>query len=105
MTPENSREGPTMTAADCKELEDLPNIGPKMAADFRRLGITRPAQLKGRDPYRLYEQLCRATGGRQDPCVLDVFIAATAFVNGAPARPWWHYTAGRKRELARRTPQ
>ncbi|MBO0698462.1 MAG: helix-hairpin-helix domain-containing protein [Zavarzinella sp.] len=90
-----------MTARDCRELEDLPNIGPKMAADFRLLGIDRPAQLKGRDPYRLYEQLCRATGVRQDPCVLDVFIAATRFLAGDPARPWWHYTAERKRTLAR----
>jgi Pathogenicity locus len=88
-----------MTASECTELEDLPNIGPKMAADFRRLGITRPAQLKGRDPYRLYEQLCRVTGVRHDPCVLDVFIAATRFVGGDPARPWWHYTAERKRTL------
>ena len=91
-----------MTAKDCQKLEDLPNIGPKMAADLRLLRIDRPNQLKGRDPYRLYEQLCRATGVRQDPCVLDVFIAATAFVGGAPARPWWHYTAERKRTLRRR---
>jgi hypothetical protein len=91
-----------MTADECRELEDLPNIGPKMAADFRLLGITKPAQLKGKDPYRLYAALCRATGVRQDPCVLDVFIAATRFVGGDPARPWWHYTAERKRALARR---
>jgi Pathogenicity locus len=39
-----------MTADDCPELEDLPNIGPKTAADFRLLGISRPKQLKGKDP-------------------------------------------------------
>jgi hypothetical protein len=88
-----------MTIKDCTDLEDLPNVGPKTAADFRRLGITRPQQLKGKDPYRLYERLCRVTGVRHDPCVLDVFIAATDFAGGAPARPWWHYTAGRKRTL------
>jgi len=91
-----------MTVADCAELEDLPNVGPKTAADFRLLGITNPRQLKGRDPYQLYESLCRATGVRQDPCVLDVFIAATRFVGGETARPWWHYTAERKRTLAGR---
>ena len=89
-----------MTAADCHELEDLPNIGPKMAADCRLMGITKPQQLKGKDPYKLYERLCALTGVRQDPCVLDVFIAATRFVGGGPARPWWHYTAERKRTLA-----
>jgi hypothetical protein len=91
-----------MTADDCAELEDLPNIGPKTAADFRLLGITKPHHLKGRDPYQLYEALCRVTGVRQDRCVLDVFIAATRFVGGDPARPWWHYTAERKRTLAAR---
>lgn len=91
-----------MTVDDCPELEDLPNIGPKMAADFRLMGITKPKQLAGKDPYKLYEKLCRLTGVRQDPCVLDVFIAATRFVGGEPARPWWHYTAERKR--AKREP-
>jgi hypothetical protein len=94
---------PLMTVDDCPELEDLPNIGPKMAADFRLMGITKPKQLAGKDPYKLYERLCRLTGVRQDPCVLDVFIAATRFVGGEPPRPWWHYTAERKRNLAGRS--
>jgi hypothetical protein len=89
-----------MTADDCPELEDLPNIGPKTAADFRLLGISRPKQLKGKDPYQLYEKQCRARGVRQDPCVLDVFIAAVRFVEGDPARPWWYYTKERRRALA-----
>ena len=91
-----------MTVDDCAELEDLPNVGPATAADFRLLGITRPRQLKGKDPFRLYEQLCARTGVRHDPCVIDVFIAVTRFVGGEPARPWWHYTAERKRLLAGR---
>jgi hypothetical protein len=89
-----------MTLDDCRELEDLPNIGPKMAADFRMMGITTPKQLRGRDPFAMYEKLCKLTGVRQDPCVLDVFIAATRFVSGEPAKPWWKYTAERKRLTA-----
>ena len=81
-------------------LEDLPNVGPAIAADFRRLGIRTPAALKGRDPYALYAALNRVTGQRHDPCVLDTFIAVVRFVDGAPARPWWHYTAERKETLA-----
>jgi hypothetical protein len=34
--------------------------------------------------------------------VLDVFISAVRFMEGAPARPWWRYTAERKRALAAR---
>ena len=92
-----------MTLDDCRELEDLPNIGPKMAADFRLMGITKPKQLKGRDPFALYERLCKLTGTRQDPCVLDVFIAATRFADGEAAKPWWKYTKERKRLVAARS--
>lgn len=81
------------------QLTDLPNIGPAMAADLRRLGIERPEQLAGRDPYALYEQLCAATAVRHDPCVLDVFISITRFVAGDAPQPWWAYTAERKRRL------
>jgi hypothetical protein len=83
-------------------LEDIPNVGPAIAADFRQLGIATPAELVGRDPYELYDELCRTTGVRHDPCVLDVFISAVRYMEGAPKRPWWKYTAERKRELAAR---
>jgi hypothetical protein len=83
-------------AGECQRLEQLPNIGPSLSADLRLLGVQHPQQLVGRDAFDLYQALCRATGKRQDPCVLDTFLAATDFMCGAPARPWWHYTAGRK---------
>jgi hypothetical protein len=83
-------------------LEDLPNVGPATAEDLRSLGIVRPAQLVGQDPYALYDQLCARTGVRQDPCVYDVFISVVRYMEGAPAWPWWHYTPERKRTLARR---
>jgi hypothetical protein len=83
-------------------LEDLPNVGPAIAADFVRLGIRTPRELAGRDPYALYDELNRVTGTRHDPCVLDTFISAVRFMDGAPARPWWKYTAERKRMLAKR---
>lgn len=88
-----------MSGDECTDLEDLPNVGRAMAGDLRLLGITKPKQLCGRDPYRLYEKLCRVTGERQDPCVLDVFISIVRFMDGEPARPWWHYTAERKRSM------
>lgn len=87
------------TAAEARKLEDLPNIGKAMAGDFRLLGIEHPRQLVGRDPYRLYDELCAATNARHDPCVIDTFISAVRFMEGAPPHPWWHYTAERKRQL------
>jgi D-alanyl-D-alanine dipeptidase len=84
------------SADDCAALEQLPNIGPSLAADLRLIGITHPRDLRGKDPFVLYQKLCAATGERQDPCVLDTFMAATDFMRGAAAAPWWHYTAQRK---------
>ncbi len=83
-------------AAQCERLEQLPNIGPALAADLRLIGVHTPADLRGKDPFVLYQKLCAATGQRQDPCVLDTFMAATDFMRGAPAAPWWTYTAQRK---------
>ena len=79
-----------------RTLTDLPNVGPAVAADLHRLGIDSPEQLRGRDAFALYDQLCAITGCRQDPCVIDVFLSIIRFMEGDEARPWWHYTAQRK---------
>lgn len=84
-------------AGECERLEQLPNIGPALAADLRLVGITHPLALAEADALALYRALERATGRRQDPCVLDTFMAACEFMRGGPARPWWSFTAERKR--------
>ena len=84
------------SAADCQRLEQLPNIGPAMAADLRALGIQHPTELAQRDAFALYQSLCSLSGKRQDPCVLDTFMAATDFMRGAAPAPWWAYTARRR---------
>jgi hypothetical protein len=91
------------TGRDVAALEDIPNVGPAIASDLRQLGITSPIDLPGRDPYDMYEDLCRKTGKRHDACLLDTFIAAVRFMEGEPKRAWWKYTAQRKRELAKRS--
>lgn len=93
-------EGGAADRSDFEELEQLPNVGPSIAAKLRALGVRRPVQLKGQDPYRLYHRLCAKTGVRHDPCLLDVFISAVRFMEGAPFRPWWAFTAERKKALA-----
>ena len=80
-------------------LTDLPNIGKAGADDMRLLGIHEPQQLIGMCPFQLYEQLCENTATRHDPCVLDVFISVTRFMNGEEARPWWTFTEERKQSL------
>lgn len=73
-----------------------------MAKDLEILGIHQPQELQGRNPLQMYDDLCRITGHRHDPCVIDVFIAAVRFMEGGPARPWWHYTTERKAMMENR---
>ena len=77
------------------DLTSIPNVGPKVAARLRRLGIESPEDLRGRDPEELFERLCALDGRREDPCVLDTFAAAVDFAEGGPARPWWEYSRER----------
>ena len=72
----HQRKKPAKGVRRIAHLEDIPNIGPSTAADLRQLGIITPADLRGRDRYALYDDLCRITGKRHDPCMLDTFIAA-----------------------------
>ena len=85
-----------------ERLEDIPNVGKAIAADLRLLGLQQPDDLKGKDPYALYDRINVATGQRQDPCLLDTFISAVRYVEGGPKLPWWAFTAERKRTLAER---
>ena len=89
------------SAADCEVLEQLPNIGASLAADLRSIGIRAPHELATRDALALYNALCERRGKRQDPCVLDTFMAITDFMHGAPPAPWWAYTAERKQRFGR----
>ena len=86
------------------EFQDIPNVGPSIAGDFRQLGFAKPIELVGQDPYALYDRMCILTNTRQDPYVADVFIAAVRFMEGAAPQTWWHYTAERKRVFAARAP-
>jgi hypothetical protein len=74
------------------DLADLVNVGRAVAGYFERVGITRTAQLAGRDPIELYEQMSAACGEALDPCLLDTVMSAVDQAEGRPARPWWHYT-------------
>jgi DNA transformation protein len=84
------------TAGEALRLEDIPNIGPSVAADLRGLGLQTPDDLRHMDPWATYERLRTPMGARHDPCVLDVFLAAKDFMNGGKAQPWWNFTAQRK---------
>lgn len=78
------------------ELQTIPNIGPAVARKLEQLGIASLDDLRGGDGEELFERLCALDGQRHDPCLLDTFVAAVDYANGAPARPWWKYSRERK---------
>ena len=89
-------------SAQKRELSDLISIGPAMLRDFEMLGIGSVKQLARQDPRRMYENLSRKTGQRQDPCVLDTFCAAVAQARNPrlPAEQcqWWYWSRKRKQK-------
>lgn len=84
---------------DKRQLRDLSSVGPATVRDFERLGIRTVAELARRNPEKLYEQLCAATGQSQDICVLDVFRCAVAQARNprlpAAQRQWWYWSRKR----------
>ena len=93
-----------------RELKDLVSVGQAMLRDFEMLGVRSVAQLSRQEPQEMYRRLCKLTGQRQDPCVLDTFSAAVAQARDPelpPAqRQWWFWSRERKRqEAARRRSQ
>ena len=83
------------------ELTDLPNIGKAIAGDLRSIGIIHPQDLIGKNAYHLHAELCRVTGEKHDPCVIDVFLSVVDFIEGGDPVPWWKFTAERKKYLSR----
>jgi nucleotidyltransferase/DNA polymerase involved in DNA repair len=83
-----------------RRLEDLISVGPAMLRDFELLGIRNVKQLAQRNPAKLYQQLCRATGHHIDICCQDVFSAAVAQARDPllPAEQcqWWYWSRQRK---------
>lgn len=85
---------------DIHDFNAIPNVGPATIRYLSILGITKPFELIGQNPYSMYKELNKITGKHFDPCLADVFISAVKFMEGAPPRKWWHYTEERKRTLS-----
>ena len=91
-----------MALAIERKLSDLRGIGPAMLQDFKLLGIGTVGELARRDPKEMYEDLCRRTETRQDPCVLDTFRCAVEQARNPDLLPekcnWWYWSRLRKGE-------
>lgn len=88
-----------------RQLKDLTSVGPACLSDFELLGINNVADLRRRNPQRMYDELCRLKRQRLDPCCLDVFLAAVAQAKDPnlpiEQRQWWYWSKIRKRKARR----
>jgi hypothetical protein len=77
------------------ELTEIPYVGDSIAKDFKRLGITRIADLKGKNPEELYSQICATEGKQIDRCVLYICRSSVYFAENKNPDPeklkWWNW--------------
>ncbi len=82
---------------DITDFNKIPNVGPATIRYLNIIGINKPFELIGQNPYLMYRELCNIAGKQFDPCLADVFISAVKFMEGAKPQKWWCYTEERKR--------
>lgn len=88
---------------DINDLNKIPNVGSATIKYLSKLGINKPVELIGKNPYSMFEELCKITGKQFDLCLVDVFISAVNYMEGAPPKKWWDYTEERKTVLSKKT--
>lgn len=78
-----------------RSLQDLPNVGSSIAIDLWDLGIRAPADLKGKDPQKMYDDLCDQRGAHIDRCMLYVLRAVVYIASADEVDPdkkmWWKW--------------
>jgi len=77
------------------DLQTLPGVGPKLAQCLRDLGFHSSAELRGRDPEKMYSELCKLREESVDRCVLYVFRCAVHSLSTEHIDPkllkWWNW--------------
>ena len=97
MTGKNAYLNQMTTIAKYKKspLQQIPGVGPAIAADLNGIGITRVDQLRDHSPQALYDAVCDTTGAIHDRCLLYVFRCAVYYASTAQHEPeklkWWNW--------------
>lgn len=90
------KAGHAVDRSSVHDLQQIVNVGPSMAKEFRRVDLGNPVDLIGQEPFEVFEKICRSHGSVHDPCVLDCVWSAIDYMNGRPPRKWWDFTPRRK---------
>ncbi len=78
-----------------KELQTVPSVGKSIAVDLYGLGIRSVADLKTKDPQKLYDAFEKQVGKHVDRCVLYTFRCAVYYAKTKNPDPeklkWWNW--------------
>lgn len=80
-----------------KDLRQIPGVGVSLANDLWNIGIASVVELKGKDPYTLYDLSNAYAGTIQDRCVLYVFKCAVYYADTPKEEHeteklrWWNW--------------
>ena len=84
-----------MNQEELKQLQTIPGIGKSIAKDFWNIGIHHVADLKSKDPEKLYRDICNYHGTKIDRCMLYVCRCAVYFASTTKPNPeklkWWNW--------------
>ena len=82
-------------SATLTPLQQIPGVGPNIAADLQDLGFHQVEDLRGADAEGMYERLCELRGAHVDRCVLYVFRCAVYFAGNeehdSELLKWWNW--------------
>ena len=77
------------------ELHRIPGVGKSISQDLRNIGIRKIADLKDKNPEKLYNKSTLFEGIVQDRCLLYVFRCAVYFASCEKHKPellkWWNW--------------
>jgi hypothetical protein len=83
--------------AAVKDLRRIPGVGVSIANDLWNINIKSVAELKGKDPQKIYDRSNQYAGVVQDRCLLYVFRCAVYFAETQPEQrdveklKWWNW--------------
>lgn len=78
-----------------RELRKIPGVGKSISGDLYDLGVRKIADLKKKNPEKMYAESNRKKGRVQDPCLLYTFRGAVYFARARRPNPallkWWNW--------------
>ena len=78
-----------------KQFQTIPGVGKSIAGDLWNMGFRSVTELKGKNPEKMFKDVCNLYGTHVDKCMLYVFRCAVYFASEKRHEPellkWWKW--------------